>query len=500
MKSSGAPKTGKTTSKKLPMVTYLWGGICALAILMLLILFFVSQGGHSDSNPLLLIYNRSAEEMYIANPSLANSLHVAGYEFKVIGDEANEIPESIAGRNVTVMGIGEESFALMRDINENELGTANKGKNNILGYVLIDPKYPGNLSVEKYDSKSPDCFVAIFGFGKTCNDPQKMGDSRRLFERMSGVDSVYGTFVKRGVIFGSNIYFSADQKRYLSLYDKVNYNQLINSSTFQNELAGYLGSVAGNKVNYSKINSWFVLETLGVVVALVALFLTLFFIPVPERKGISFDKVGDDGIAGIVNVGLGIWFGVLIVAGYVIPYTREYVKYIINFAPLFMLFVMFIMRIGFILTNKIRYKRDGRGILRTLSSGALVTALFVVCWLTVRSGNLSTGKRQLVMAAGIFVMDVIIVTCLGYADKKSRAGGQNGCSYFGNFLYPALMLIPSATAIVISFLGMGSFLAAFRGLLIVLIPFLLSYPVKRTSENVLFAGIVHAIAYSLLIL
>ena len=38
MKSSGAPKTGKTTSKKLPMVTYLWGGICALAILMLLIL------------------------------------------------------------------------------------------------------------------------------------------------------------------------------------------------------------------------------------------------------------------------------------------------------------------------------------------------------------------------------------------------------------------------------------------------------------------------------
>ena len=104
------------------------------------------------------------------------------------------------------------------------------------------------------------------------------------------------------------------------------------------------------------------------------------------------------------------------------------------------------------------------------------------------------------MAAGIFVMDVIIVTCLGYADKKSRAGGQNGCSYFGNFLYPALMLIPSATAIVISFLGMGSFLAAFRGLLIVLIPFLLSYPVKRTSENVLFAGIVHAIAYSLLIL
>ena len=500
MRSSGAPKTGKAKSKKLPLAAYIWGGICALAILMLLILFFVSQGSHSASDPLLLIYNRSSEELFIANPSLENSLNAAGYEFKVIKDDANEITESIAGRNVTIMGIGEDSFALMRDINENELGTANKGKNNIAGYILIDPKYPGNLSVEKYDSKSPDCYVAIFGFGKKCDDPQKMGDSRRLFERMSGVDSVYGTYVKRGVIFGSHIYFSADQKRYLSLYDEVNYNQLINASTFQNELAGYLGSVAGKEVSYGKINNWFVLESLGVVVALFSLFITLFLIPVPERKGISFDKVGDDGIAGIVNVGISIWFGVLIVAGYVIPYTRDYVKYIINLAPLFMLLVMFVMRIGFILTNKIRYKRDGKGILRTLSAGALVTALFVVCWLTVRSGNIDTGKKQILMACGIFAVDMIIVTCLGYADKKSRAGGQNGCSYFGNFLYPALMLIPSVTAVVISFFGMGSFFAAFRGLLIVIIPFLLSYPVKRTSENVLFAGIVHAISYALLIL
>lgn len=469
-------------------------------MLILFILFFVSRAGAPDGAPLLLIYTRTADKIYIAEPGFLNSIHNAGFDVELIDSKANAIPEDYVGRSIVVMGIGSDSYALMRDIYLDELGTANKGKNNILGYVLVDPAYPGNLSVECVDSTHPDCNVAIFGFGKKAGDVNDMSDVRRLFERMSGVDTVYGAYAQRGTLFASRIYVSANQIRYLSLYDKMSYTMLMNSPVFQNELAGYLGTTYQTSPSLGRINSWYIFLTMGALLGFASILMFLFFIPVPERRGISFDKIGDDGMAAIVNMGLAIWFGVIIVAGSLIPVTKNYVKYIVWLAPLCMIAVMVVMRTGFMLTNKIRYNRSPFGVIRTFVPAVVIAGYFTALWLIVRSGNLVTDTKRIVIAVTVFIADFLAVTLLGYIDKKSRAGGENGCSYFGNIFYMAELLIPPATALVISFMGMTDIYVAMRGIIMVVAPFLCSYPVKRISDNVAFAGLVHAIVSALLIL
>ena len=469
-------------------------------IILLYVLFFLAGSKADPSRPLLLIYTRSEGEVYIMEPAMTHSLNAAGFDYKMVRDSENKIPEDIRGRDVFIMGIGNDSWTLMRDINEDELGSANKGKNNIKGYIMLDPKYPGNLSMERYDTDSPSCDVAVFAFGKEAKDTSSMGDARRLFERMSGVDTVYGAYAKRGAFLGSRVYVSANQKRYLSLYGDMPYTMLLNSPSFQSELAGYLGTTYGNEVSFASINAWFIFLFAGTLFALAFIFMFLFLIPVPERHAIKAEKTGDDGMAAIVNLGLAIWFGVIIVAGFIIPYTKEYVRYVICFAPLFMILVMVLMRLGFIFTNKIIYKADRQGALRTMAAAAVLLSFFIVMWLFVRSGNISYGTRKLLILGGVFLLDFLLAFALGYIDKKSRAGGENGCSYYANPLYLPELLIPAGTALVISFMGMGTTFTAIRGLALVLVPYILSLPVKRISANVVFAGLVHAVSFGLLLL
>ena len=500
MKKSGPHKKSGDRGKirKLPRAAFVWGIVSSVLILILFILFAVTGSGKSDTAPLLLIYDRTERYFAVADPALQNTMHSCGFEYRIVRSSSNEIPSDIVGRDVVIMGIGEDSFALMRDINEDELGTANKGDNEVTGYILVDPSYPGNLSVERYDYSNPSCPVAFYGFGKKASGTDTMSDTRRLFERMSGVDTVYGAYASRGAVMSSRVYFSADQNRYLSLYDNVGYTVLLNSPQFQSDLASYLASTYGTKLQAGRLNSWFILTSSVPVFALAALFMFLFFIPVPERKGISLEKVGDDGMAAIVNMGLAVWFGVLIVAGGIIPYTVRYVKYIIYLSPLFMMCVMVLMRAGFMLTNKIRYKRSKQGALRTLAASMAISGYIIASWLLLTGGK-GNGTRSFIVW-GSAAVDVIIVTMLGYTDKKSRSAGENGCSYFGNIFYPLELLIPAGTAVVISFFGLGGLETAVRGLLIVIIPFICSNVIKRISDNVLFAGIVHGLALALLLL
>jgi len=502
MKSAGGVRNSSPRSrfKKLPAAAYIWGLVSAVCIITLFVLGMAALSPKPADSPLLLIYTRTADKVYVMKPALANSLVAAGFDYRFITSDDNIIPADISGRDVVVMGVGENSFALMRDINEDELKTANAGRNNILGFILVDPSYPGNLSMESYDLYNPKCEVAVFGFGKSAADTKSMGDARRLFERMSGVDTVYGPYAVRGALFGSRIYSSADQRRYLSLYGKTGYSVLINSPVFQSELAGYLGSTYGEGVSTGKINTWFVLAAAAALFGASALLMFLFFVPVMERKSISVDKVGDDGMAAIVNMGLAIWFAVLIVAGYIIPFTRDYVKYVIFLAPLAMTTVMVLMRLGFILTNKIVYKPETKGALRTFVSSVLLICYFVSLWLLVRRGSLNFGRRSVVIAIASFIVDFLCVTALGFIDKKSRAGGENGCSYFANIFYVIELLIPAGTALVISFMGMGDIYKVIRGVSLVLFPYIFSLPVKRMSDHVEFAGLVHAAVFGVLML
>ena len=126
MKTSGTHKeqSRRGKFKKLPRAAYIWAGITSAFILILFGMYFLSYSGKSDTHPLLLIYNRSDADFYLADPAFSNTMHSCGFEYEIIDSSSNEIPERISGRSVVVMGIGKDSFALMRDINDDELGTA----------------------------------------------------------------------------------------------------------------------------------------------------------------------------------------------------------------------------------------------------------------------------------------------------------------------------------------------------------------------------------------
>ena len=58
--------------------------------------------------------------------------------------------------------------------------------------------------------------MAIFGFARKAGSLDEMSGAQMLFERLSGVDTVYGVPARTGGALSSEVFVSADQTRYLS--------------------------------------------------------------------------------------------------------------------------------------------------------------------------------------------------------------------------------------------------------------------------------------------
>ena len=137
----------------------------------LFVMYLISFIGTKDAKRTLLIYNDGST---IPEVSLRNSLAASEFDFEIIepgkhvDDQSYiyELPKVYTTDKVVVCAVGKDAFKVMDD-----LITSNP--ENIEGYVLISPDYPGNASLAKYTEDNPDVPCAIFGFDsneKSSND------------------------------------------------------------------------------------------------------------------------------------------------------------------------------------------------------------------------------------------------------------------------------------------------------------------------------------------
>ena len=148
-----------------------------------------------------------------------------------------ELPKDYSKEDIVVCSMGKDAFKVMDDL-------ISSGNENIEGFVLILPEYPGNASLAEYTENNPDVPCAIFGFDTNAKTSNDLTGAQMIFEKISGVDTMYGHPTQRGRILSSKVFVSPNQKRYLSLYSsKIQTTAgLISGISFQNELSQYLGS------------------------------------------------------------------------------------------------------------------------------------------------------------------------------------------------------------------------------------------------------------------
>jgi len=471
----------------------------AVQILILVILYFVSFAGAGSSGKTLLIYGLDdCSDSRFPYVSMRNSLSAAGFDFEMV-DYASSvgqtgdtfiIPSGYDPQNVVVMACGQNAFDVMNDIYSSDASVA--------GFVLVSPSYPGNAATEGMGPSYPICEVAIFDLESTSVTVDSMGDARLLFERLSGVDTIYGTPVSRG--FSSIGYISSDTSRYLSL-SKIKIGRLFAHPSFQTELSAWLKLKYNTgddiKTPYMRIAIWDGLVSFATLSGLAALLMFIFFVPV-----LTFTGEGERSRAGLVPLALSLALtAATIILAFAYPAA---VKYLSLFSPPLIIAVMAAMRLPLLLTNKVMYKKRNEKINNTATMLALEAAFFLIlCFHFTDIGEshaLTAGAFALAFV--VFAADCLSVAGLGLADKKSRFGGLGAISYFGNPLCFAETLFPAAAALICGILFSRTEItyAGVCGLLTAAVPYAAALPVKRSSDYFVLTGLLHAFCAGVLIL
>lgn len=239
MKSS-APKGTKKKNNRLKPLSLIGIAVMLVMLLQMLILFAVSKTSE-DSTPALVYYGT---EIKLPEASLKTALSAAGFDFRIA-----EEGQTSFDRETVLLAVGENAFDVIKLYADDS---------NVLGFVIVDPKYPGNAAAEGINTFYPDKPVAIFSGKESWSSVSDLPDEALLYERMTGDDTVYGVPVTRGKYFSSTVYINNSVNRYLSFSGyKADGELLIFSPLFQNELAGYLSSVYHDhvgKIDTAKIN------------------------------------------------------------------------------------------------------------------------------------------------------------------------------------------------------------------------------------------------------
>lgn len=502
-----APQYGFRKLRPTKIPKYAWAALVlsfAMAIL-LFVLYAISWKGARNNSKTLLIYSDGSN---IPAVSLRNDLASAGFGLEIIEPDYHSaetgyvygLPKDYAEKDVVVCAIGKDAFKVMNDLLKTR-------SDNILGYVLVDPEYPGNASLEGYTNDYPGVPCAIFGFDTKAETSGELNGAQMIFEKISGVDTLYGHPTTRGKIFPSKVYVSPNQMRYLSLSSsKFGVNVLLPSASFRGELSQYLGTTFGRGYSLARVKYWTIALVLAEFVAVAALAFFLFMVPVTVPDKGSRELKGRDSLGAIIFLGVSAWIALTGAVMTFIPYTKNWAKYIALYAPIGIIALMAFAQIKLLASKKVKYARKDNGptlFLVSILIGLLELMIIIasVLDLTNIERTLKT-KADPVAALLVFVIMSLSAVALIYADKKSRFSGQGPTAYFGSPVYFAEVLIPSATLMTLGLIQGNTDLvkASFSGILIGVIPFLCVTPIKRISDFYEITGLIFGIVAALIVL
>jgi len=467
-------------------------GLSAIVLLMMFILCLVPGAGKNSRNPKLVIYQ---EPSNVPSLSLSNSLHAVGFEY-VFLDYGDDLPE---GSNLVVAGVGSRALSVVERF---------KDDTNVLGFVLICPDL-----IEDYMSDLsglyPACDIAIFESHDNASEAIEMCDGRIIYERLTGDDTLYGTPIKRGGLFASKAYVNNAQNRTLSLscFSIKDPSKIWFSPLFQNELAGYLSVTYIDSLtrdaSFGRINSWFVLSWLCVMLGIVAV---LWQLATLSLSGTGEDKkkapVSRWVIAIICGVSIATTIG--IIASTSVGSLRESMPFILAFIPVVFMGSLFAVNFKWIYNKEVKFHPTKNDTVRTLTL-AFVIGLFVLFGSIlftdlkvhmIYDAGLSSG-----LLLGTFIVDSVFATGLIFASRKSSFAGEGAKNCFGNRIILAMMFIPALAALLYGFVPgeTESFYNGLGGLLIIGLPYIAVKPLIRHSERSLIPGILHGIVYTLIL-
>lgn len=487
-RTGNARQPQEPSNKTIPLI----GSVVAVAaVLILFILYLVSFSGENRRNPVVLFSGADGNFPVV---SMQNTLHRAGFDLQYL--EGGELDPD---RQYILVSLDDNAVPDM---------AAYRDSDNVLGFVLVCPVIPDEGVPAGFDSAEPSKDIAIFAGKDDDSDVVSMGASRVIFERISGVDTVYGVPTARGGLFASKCFVSMSQNRYLSLsaFEADEGMSLLYSPLFQTELAGYLSITyrddAIKDASFSGINMWFIMAFVSIFACIFGLCVYLMLLPVvvsdiKQEKVPSGEKLAVAAIGGIT-----VAFAIGVVAMAFLERLRSYAGIILAFLPLVFMFILTLNRFRFIVFDKTDYKSRSK-MKRTAFMSVLIalSALFIMLILGDMDTYISHVSAPLI-AAVAFVPDLLCATCLLYSDRKSRFVGEGGCSYFGNRVIFLLMLIPSVFAIIfgIVFRQHEITMAGFKGLYTTLVPFILLVPLRRHSDQSLIPGILHGILFAMSVL
>ena len=356
-----APQYGfrKLRPTKIPKLAWVSLALSFVLAALMFVMYAMSLNSAKNTRKTLLIYSDGTT---IPMVSMRNSLASAGFDFDVVGPDKHSsrpdffytLPEDYKNEEVVVCAIGKDSFKVMNDL-------LDSGNGKIEGYILIDPEYPGNIALEGYTSDYPGVPCAVFGFEHKAKSTTDLSGSQMIFEKISGVDTMYGHPTQRGKIFPSLVYISPNQMRYLSLTTmKVTLSGLVASPSFQSELAQYLGTTYGTGYSSAKVVLWMAGMAFALFMSIALLALFLFMVPVslPDKEG--RDLKARNSLGAIIFLGVSGWIALCGAVTTFIPQWGFVSTYIALYSPVLIVALMALAQIKLLLSNKVKYARSSR--------------------------------------------------------------------------------------------------------------------------------------------
>ena len=501
-----APELNRTTRvRKVSAKAWIAAALSLVMSLALIGLYYLAYSGAGEKEKIALFY---CDKRFFPYVSMSNSLLSAGFDYDVVQIREDEdakdteqyrIPDQYNGRKIVVISFGKAAFKVMDAVAKTENA-------NIIGYCLVDPEYPGNAALEGYGRYFPKTPVAIFSSDAKAAEAGTEGGAPMLYEKLSGADTKYGVPAVSGTVIKSKVYITPDQSRYMSLSSLSLGNHVVRySPLFENELARYLGITYGDGVSAFRLTSWFTLAPFTAFAALCFIALFVFLIPVRESDKGSKELKGRDSLGTIIFLGLSAWIALTICVMTYIPALKGYVRYAVVLAPAAFVALMALMRVPFLLSKKVVYKRDklqGNMVLVPLAMAvceiALVFALIIV--FTDYSG-IDQGQIKLAASLIVFVVSSLSALALARADRKSRFAGEGPASYFGNPAYFAETVIPPIALLVISIVHANGAEICYSSMALAcaLIPFAAAVTIKRFSDFFEAAGVTYGILMGILV-
>ena len=496
-----APQYGFRKLRPLKIPKMAWYALL-LAFVMAVLLFAMyglSFVGKSKADQTLLIYSDGTE---IPEVSLRNSLLASGFDYQIIEpgvylDEQGftyELPKAYEKEDVVVCAIGKDAFKVMDDLISSD-------SENIEGFVLILPEYPGNASLAKYTSDNPGVPCAVFGFDSNAKTSNDLSGAQMIFEKISGVDTMYGHPTQRGKIFSAKVFVSPNQKRYLSLYSsKIQTTAvLLSSIAFQNELSQYLGTTFGSGFDSAKISVRQIILILAIFLSAASLAVFLFMVPVAVPEKARKELKGRDSLGAIIFLGLSGWLALTGIVMTFIPQVKYYAKYLALYAPVLIIALMALAQLKLIISNKFTYTRKDDGFPIFLAS--IFVGLVEIMVISGTVLNVTNVEKAFVNSSNwinaliVFVVMSLSAVALILADKKSKASGQGRTAYFASPAYFIESLVPSVVLAVIGTIEGNHELVVYScvGVGISALPCVCAIPIKRISDYYEVSGLVFGI-------